>query len=237
MPNSATASKTTGSFNFLISCEHGGNRIPACYASLFDGAEQLLESHRGWDPGALEAARYLARQLEAPLVEARISRLLVDLNRSRRLFSEITGQLSPREKRHIIEQYYEPHYRQLLEYTRQPTIHLAIHSFTPILNDELRNTTVGLLYDPSRRPEKDFALQLQRNLTGVRTRRNYPYRGISDGLPTRLRKELPADRYLGLEIELNQAVWFSGSDQWTALLDKIVVAIINAAISGTYLRQ
>jgi hypothetical protein len=35
-------------------------------------------------------------------------------------------------------------------------------------------------------------------------RRNYPYRGTSDGLTTHCRRLLPDRAYVGLEIELNQ---------------------------------
>nr|MCU0865398.1 N-formylglutamate amidohydrolase [Planctomycetota bacterium] len=35
-------------------------------------------------------------------------------------------------------------------------------------------------------------------------RRNFPYFGDTDGFTTHLRQQLPAARYLGLEIECNQ---------------------------------
>ena len=35
----------------VITCEHGGNRIPVLYRDLFHGQQQQLESHRGYDPG------------------------------------------------------------------------------------------------------------------------------------------------------------------------------------------
>ena len=34
----------------VITCEHGGNRIPALYRGLFHGQRRQLESHRGYDP-------------------------------------------------------------------------------------------------------------------------------------------------------------------------------------------
>jgi len=45
---------------FLITCEHGGNRIPARYRPLFACHGALLASHRGYDPGALALARDFA---------------------------------------------------------------------------------------------------------------------------------------------------------------------------------
>ena len=64
----------------LITCEHGGNRIPREFAGLFP--KSRAESHFGWDIGALELARRFATRLRAPLIACTISRLLVDQNRS-----------------------------------------------------------------------------------------------------------------------------------------------------------
>ncbi len=76
----------------VITCEHGRNRIPV-YRDLFHGHQGLLESHRGYDSGALVMGRALAAAFAAPLVASTVSRLLVDLNRSvghTRLHSEAT---------------------------------------------------------------------------------------------------------------------------------------------------
>ena len=41
----------------LRTCEHGGNRVPSAYRSVFRGARSALDSHRGQDMGALALAR------------------------------------------------------------------------------------------------------------------------------------------------------------------------------------
>ena len=63
----------------IITCEHGGCEVPALYAPLFAGHEALLQTHRGWDMGALALARELARAFNAPLFSATTTRLLIDL--------------------------------------------------------------------------------------------------------------------------------------------------------------
>ena len=96
----------------MLTCEHGGNRVPARYASCFRGAGRVLASHRGWDPGALGVARRLRRRLELPLHFADVTRLLVELNVSewnRRLFSEFVDGLGTVEKERILERYYRPY--------------------------------------------------------------------------------------------------------------------------------
>jgi hypothetical protein len=47
-----------------------------------------------------------------------------------------------------------------------------------------------------------------------RVRRNYPYRGDADGLTTHLRERLPAREYVGVELEVNQALVRQGGAAW-----------------------
>ena len=202
---------------YLITCEHGGNKVPAEYRLLFKGRQALLHSHRGWDPGALRLARELARRVDGKLIYSTTSRLLVDLNRSlhhSRLFSEVTRPLGRIEKEKIVNGYYRPYREEVERYIRQRikkgkiVIHFSAHSFTPRLRGITRDGDIGLLYDPSRPSEKKFCDHLQkelrRELGGLRVRKNYPYHGSADGLTTYLRKVFPDNHYLGIELELNQ---------------------------------
>lgn len=201
---------------FVFTCEHGGHRIPPDFAGLFVGKARWVASHRGWDPGALGVARSLAGSMEAPLVVATVTRLLVDLNRSPenpRVFSEVTRVLPRSQRDALLARYHTPHWDRVREWIPGPrattTIHIAVHSFTPSLEGVSRPFGVGLLYDPSRPKEKRFAMDLQRalqeRLSKPDVRRNAPYRGDSDGLTRALRRVHPESRYLGLELELNQA--------------------------------
>lgn len=202
----------------VITCEHAGNRVPPRYARLFRGREQLLASHRGWDPGALELARSLSRSLGAPLLFTNVTRLLVEANRSAHhpaLFSAITRSLPREEKDRILRLYCTPHRDRVrsmiaerIEQGRR-VLHLGVHTFTPELDGVRRNADVGLLYDPARARERRFCERLAsaiRQVASLRVRRNYPYRGAADGLTTSLRREFPASAYMGIEIEVNQAI-------------------------------
>jgi len=69
-----------GRGSVLLICEHASNFIPSGYDGLGLDASDLLR-HIAWDIGALGLAQNLARLLDAPLVHATYSRLLLDLNR------------------------------------------------------------------------------------------------------------------------------------------------------------
>ena len=199
----------------IISCEHGGNQIPEQYKHLFVGGKKALNSHRGYDPGALDL--YMELKSLADFSEKNeISRLLVEVNRSLghpALFSEFTKNLDQIEKEKIISRYYLP-YRNDIEQnikefidSEEEVFHLSIHSFTPVLNGEKRNADVGLLYDPSRKAEKEFCKNFKNNLKNkgqdLKIRFNYPYLGTADGFTTYLRKKFQKN-YIGVEIEVNQ---------------------------------
>lgn len=203
----------------LVTCEHGGHDVPEPYRDLFAGREDLLASHRGWDRGALPFARWFSRVLEAPLRFSTTTRLLVDLNRSadnRWVFSEFTRTLSTEERRRVLARWHEPYRkgvaRDVAEGMRDGAslLHLAVHTFTPVVNGSVRRTDVGLLYDPTRGSERAlvelWAEALGHRLPGSVIRRNDPYRGATDGLTTGLRQLYPDPRYLGIEIEVSQRI-------------------------------
>ena len=65
------------------------------------------------------------------------------------------------------------------------------------------------MYDPSRDEERAFATKLKQQLereTVYHVRMNYPYQGISDGHTSFIRKQLSSEEYVGIELEINQAI-------------------------------
>ena len=226
----------------LLTCEHGGNRIPASYAYLFRGAAKILASHRGWDPGALPLARHLSRALNRPLLELTWSRLFVEGNRTPtnpRIWSRFTKGLPKAEREQILERWFRPHRREVEDavaaaVSRQHrVVHVAVHSFTPELDGEVRNADLSFLYDSRRKREAEFsrrwAAVLHRSAPELRVRFNYPYSGAADGLTTALRRRHPQSRYIGIELEINQAL--VGSKRWR-LVENQLTSSLRELIPG-----
>ena len=227
--------------SFLITCEHGGNRIPASCRSLFRGQRALLDSHRGYDPGALIMAKALAAAFSAPLVTSTVSRLVIDLNRSighPQVWSAATRGV-PRDLRTaIVERYYRPYRAEVIRRVRQSTargrrvVHVSSHSFTPILNGKVRNADVGLLYDPRRQGEAQLCARWKAALAAMapqlRVRRNYPYAGKGDGLVSALRLAFGSRAYVGIELEINQQIVLVAGRQWIALRGALVDSLRRA---------
>lgn len=230
---------------FLVSCEHGGKRIPAQWRALFSEHAALLDSHRGYDPGALRMARELAAALDAPLFAATVSRLLIELNRSPGhpgLYSEITRGLPRAARRELFERHYLP-YRNAVEQCAaalvaagRRVIHVSSHSFTPELDGEVRNADIGLLYDPSRPGEAALCRRWRQALRDVapalKVRMNYPYAGSSDGYTTALRRRFPAERYVGIELEINQRHALARGRHWQGVRAAVIAALRRAVAAS-----
>lgn len=201
---------------WLFSCEHGGRSVPGEFAPLFRDAAPVLDSHRGWDAGALDVFQALAERLGDAAYPATTTRLLIDLNRSLhhpRVYSEFTRPLPRAAREQIAARWWRP-WRDAVAATiaawqeaGSTVRHFSVHSFTPALHGQVRDADLGLLYDASRPAERDFCVRWQAQLAacGWRVRRNYPYRGTSDGHTTALRRRFPRG-YAGIELELNQAL-------------------------------
>ena len=48
--------------NVIITCEHGGNKIPKVYQYLFEDDISILQTHKAYDPGALELAKAISKK-------------------------------------------------------------------------------------------------------------------------------------------------------------------------------
>ena len=218
----------------MLTCEHASNRLPAAFKKAVPA--KVIETHRAYDIGAVQVFRKLVKFAKPEFsCEGKFSRLFVDLNRTitnKSAFSEYyeafeTHDKAAAEKAKAQATAYWKEYRECVEKFVQQNIgkdsrskssksaanksaeivHLGIHSFTPILNGKVRNTDIGILYDPARPQERAYANvikdEIKRLYPAMKVRFNYPYKGSSDGLTTTLRKKF-GPRYVGIEIEINQ---------------------------------
>lgn len=226
----------------IVTCEHGGNLVPEEYRGLFVGWEEVLAGHRGWDEGAEGLAREVGGRLGAPVFAGSVTRLVVELNRSREsgeLFSEVTRGLPEEEKGRILEQYWFP-YRNAVETAVAGAVdgggvvlHLSVHSFSQEWEGRRREVDVGVLFDPERRGEVAFWERFRSELTARRprlaVRANEPYLGTADGFTSYLRTRFGGDVYLGVELEVGLGL--VRGEGWDAVRGDLVEAVV-AAVEG-----
>lgn len=253
MLNYATASQKESNFQrnkpyLIITCEHAGNYVPDHYKYLFESREKVLNSHLGYDIGALNLTMFVARQIQVPVFIYPYTRLLIDVNRSvgnKKLFSEFTNRLDSNKKELFINNYYLSYrlniQRQLENAVEMLTgsnfvMHISMHTFTPVLEGKTRTADIGILYDPASSVERRVADLLKKTINNhnekLVVRRNYPYLGKSDGFTTYLRKFFGKVKYCGIELEVNQKyVGDNDSSEWTELR-KTVMESLNIVWSG-----
>lgn len=219
----------------MLTCEHGGNRVPRALRREFKGWAGLLRTHRGWDPGALELARDLSRELGAPLVASETSRLVIDLNRSLDNQEVFSLRTPARARESLVRSHYRPFRDKALSLmldAKAPVLHISVHSFTPVRRGVRRRVDIGLLFDPKRPAEARFCRQWRAALTRSRprwtVRMNEPYRGDSDGHTTALRACFTPDRYVGIELEVNQRLVRAGGAAWRRARRAIVESLVAA---------
>ena len=217
---------------FIITCEHGGNRVPAPYRRAVSGPTGIaglpsrLGSRVRWS-----WRRHSPMPSRAPLVAPTTSRLLIDLNRSighPQLFSVATrgaprsdasadrraalpalpraGRAACRPSR-IARPSRDPHFVAQLHprsWTARCAAPTWVCSTTPAGAGRPRCARAGRNHSRQSTP-------------GLRVRRNYPYAGRGDGLTSHLRRRFTPSDYVGIELEVNQGLVFAAGRRWTAL--------------------
>ncbi|NMM47462.1 N-formylglutamate amidohydrolase [Marinigracilibium pacificum] len=220
----------------ILTCEHGGYEIPEPFKNKLEIPTEILSGHRGWDPGAYMIASEIEKATQYPMIFSIYSRLLVDLNRSvgnPELFSEYSHEFSKQVKQEILSDYYFPYRRRVEEYMSRLIddnsiiIHLGIHTFNTILNNEVRDFDIGLLYDETRILENKACYFLRKSILkyddSLKIKYNAPYKGTDDGLTTYFRSHFPPENYLGIEIEINNRHFYNG--EITSLSSSIIAAL------------
>jgi predicted N-formylglutamate amidohydrolase len=200
-----------GAAPICLVCEHASAFIPATLNDLGLAAADR-HSHAAWDIGGRDLAVALARQLNAPLVASRVSRLVYDCNRppiapdaipARSEVIDIPGNanLTAEQRAARVAEVYEPFHTLLIEtlgrFETPPTL-VTIHSFTPIWHGTPRAVELGLLHDSDDRLARAM---LTAAPDGVDTRLNAPY-SVTDGVTHTLREHAIARGLQNVMIEV-----------------------------------
>jgi predicted N-formylglutamate amidohydrolase len=179
-----------GQSPFVILCDHASNFVPDEFRSLGLNPQELAR-HIAWDPGALPVAQQLAEALDAALVEARISRLVIDCNRpvdAPDLIAEISEttpvpgnrNLSPAERARRMALAYEPYHAAIDDvvtarvHDGRDTRLVAIHSFNPVYKGTVRPWHIGVVHDEDERLARPLIARLAR-MADVHLGINQPY--------------------------------------------------------------
>lgn len=179
---------------WLITCDHATNTIPPDIGNGSLGLpREDMERHIAYDVGAYGVARHLGTLLDAPVIAANFSRLVIDPNRGEDdptvLMKLYDGSVIP-ENRHAgpaererrLNACYRPYHRELARMAALPhAVYLAIHSFTRQLRGrDPRPWHVGVLHTRDERLSRPL-LDLLAETTDLVVGDNEPYSGHLPG--------------------------------------------------------
>ncbi len=193
-PAPVAVERAAGGSDFVLVCDHAGDRIPRRLKALGLGPADLGR-HIAIDIGAAAVARGLSAALDAPLVLQTYSRLVIDCNRTPggqgsivavSETTEIPGNraVGPVEAAARAREIFTPYHdaiRALLDRRAadgRASVLVAVHSFTPVFKGVSRPWHVGLLYNRDRRLA-DILFEILGREAGLRIGDNEPY-AVSD---------------------------------------------------------
>lgn len=201
----------------VVTCEHASARIPRpLRTSAAD--RRWLDSHWALDIGAASVARELVRRTESIGILARFSRLVCDANRpidadfwireqienhALSFNDALTDAERARRRDTYWESYHDTVDQQLAHAldSGSDVLLLAVHSFTPELEDEKRDMELGILFDRYDAVAKRLAGLLRD--ADFRTALNEPYSGLS-GMIFAAQRHGTMHGVVYLEIEIRQ---------------------------------
>ena len=228
---------------FLLVCDHYGRLIPPQLADL-GLPDSELQRHIAFDIGIAGVAERLSELLDAQLIAQRYSRLVIDCNRPPQVASsipvlseatEVPGNLnlSPQQAEARRKLIFDPYHQRIAAAIEQrlaaaqPTVLVALHSFTPVYAGVARPWHVGALYHRDTVLPPLLLEQLRADGTLV-VGDNQPY-GVSDLTDYTIPVHGEARGLIstGIEIRQDQIVEPDGQQRWAERLAQAFAAIAD----------
>ena len=223
---------------FLLTADHAGRLIPKALGDL--GLDEVERSrHIAWDIGIRAVTERLAKTLGATAILQAWSRLVIDCNRRPGVASSIPeisettvipGNLhltdADREARRseVFAPYHDAIAAEIAarKSRGQPTLYIAMHSFTPVFKGTARPMHVAVLYNRAPRLSRALAAFLRAE-PGLVVAENEPY-SVSDdtdyGVP--VHAERGGLDYVEIEIRQDLITDAAGQGLWADRLARLL---------------
>jgi predicted N-formylglutamate amidohydrolase len=229
----------------VLVADHAKRDLPDEYGDLGLPAEEF-QRHIAYDIGVEMVTRKLAARLRAPAVLANFSRLLIDPNRGeddptliRQIYDgtivPANYPLAASERERRLELFYRPYHDAVAAMIASvaaasggsPFI-FSVHSFTPVLQGEVRPWHVGVLWDlDDRAPRPLIDLLAADPLLNVGD--NEPYDGALRGDTAFKHAIVNGFAHALIEVRQDLIADETGAESWAELLAPIIDAINSRA--------
>jgi predicted N-formylglutamate amidohydrolase len=225
----------------LLVCDHASRAIPAALDRL-GLPDAAFERHIAYDIGAEAVSRRLSASLDAPLVLAGYSRLLIDLNRPpghpQSIMEQSDGtpipgnaQLSDAAKRQRIRDLFEPYHdavnralARIWESALAPAL-FSVHSFSPNFGGKPRPWDVGVLWNHD--PRIAVPLMELLEAEGLNVGDNEPYSGHDLAYTIDMHAGAAGLPSCVIEINQDQVRDEAGVERWSGYLERALAKILE----------
>ena len=216
---------------FLISCENATCAVPEAYREIFRGAEDMVESAEGWEPGALNLAQALAMRLRTPLLHGDATRLLIDLEQDGDLrWSQYSKVLPEATRVRIAERHEHPYRTQLRQRITEDLrrhsalVHLTVH--TEVTSEGMVTLTIPPAAALAKKIAGAWVMLLRAGGLEVRLLGNAEIPAMAASLA----REFPADHYAQIRLAVSQSFFLEGRPwRWEVLKKLLVESFLQAA--------
>jgi len=235
-----------GTAPLLLVCDHASRVVPERLGRLgLDDA--VFERHIAYDIGAAQVSRHLSEHLDAPLVLAGFSRLVIDLNRPLGHPDSIVEEsddtpvpgnqgLNETAKRQRIRELFEPYHdavnralARIWERGKPPAI-FSVHSFSPGYGEKPRPWDIGVLWN--RDPRIAVPLMEKLEARGLNVGDNEPYSGQHLAYTIDMHGGSAGLANCVVEINQDQVRDAAGIGRWSTMLEEIMPEILS--VSGLH---
>jgi predicted N-formylglutamate amidohydrolase len=219
----------------LLLCDHAGKEVPGGLEATLGIGEAMLARHIGWDIGAADLTRSLARRLGAAAILNHCSRLVIDPNRrpggptSVPAVSDgcvIPGNQGLDEAALCarVERYFVPYHRAIARrigaHRRRgevPAV-ISVHSYTPRMDGEDRPWQVGVLWRHDRRIAGP-ALAALRARGDLVVGDNQPYSGLGEfGFTVEFHTQRTRLPHVMFEVRQDEIDTPAKAERWAAIV-------------------
>jgi predicted N-formylglutamate amidohydrolase len=226
----------------LLVCDHAGRAIPRLLSQL-GLADWVLDRHVAWDIGAAQVAAALADRLDAPLVLAGYSRLVIDPNRhlddptacpatSDGIAIPGNQGLGSVDRARRAVSCRDPYHAEIAARLGAfaargvtPAV-VAVHTCTPVFNDVVRQWHVGVMWDEDPRIAVPLISALGRD--GICVGDNEPYSGRDpDDYTLDTHAEAGGLPYVGIEVRQDLVDTDAGAARWAGVLADALTPILD----------
>jgi hypothetical protein len=216
---------------YLFSCDNATCAVPEAYREVFRGAEDVVASTEGWEPGSLNLAQGFAMKFRTPLVHGDVTRLLIDFGKNGEdRWSRFSKKLPEATRVKLADRHERPYRAMLHQRINEDLRRHAVVLHVMIHTDASTEGRVVLETPEGAELAEKFAAAWRANLVREDLDVSYFRNVESLALGQELSREYPADQYARIRLAVSQSFFLEGRPwRWDTLKKLLLESLSQSA--------